>query len=45
MGVNRFEDKETLQFLRYAFASNGEPKAGYYAASGRIYLSQLKHQT
>jgi four helix bundle protein len=32
-------DKETLQFLRYAFASNGELKAGYYAASGRNYFS------
>ena len=24
-----------MQFLRYAFASNGELKAGYYAAEGR----------
>ena len=44
-GFLRRRDRESLQFLRYAFASNGEPKAGYYAASGRIYLSQLKHQT
>jgi hypothetical protein len=25
--------------LRYAFASNGELKSGYYAAQGRNYLS------
>ena len=28
-----------LQFLRYSFASNGELKAGYYAADGRRYIS------
>ena len=33
-GFLRRRDKETLQFLRYAFASNGELKAGYYVASG-----------
>ena len=38
-GFLRRRDKETLQFLRYAFASNGELKAGYYAAEGRKYLS------
>jgi hypothetical protein len=45
VGVNRFEDlrvwqaaKETMQFLRYAIASNGELKAGYYVADGRAYL-------
>jgi four helix bundle protein len=38
-GFLRRRDKETLQFLRYAFASNGELKAGYYAAAGRRYLS------
>jgi len=38
-GFLRRRDKETLQFLRYAFASNGELKSGYYAASGRSYLS------
>jgi hypothetical protein len=27
-----------MQFLRYAMASNGELKAGYYAAKGRAYL-------
>ncbi len=37
-GFLRRRDKETLQFLRYAFASNGELKAGYYAAGGRHYL-------
>ena len=35
----RRRDKETLQFLRYAFASNGELKSAYYAAQGRDYLS------
>ena len=38
-GFLRRRDKETLQFLRYAFASNGELKSGYYAAQGRNYLS------
>jgi four helix bundle protein len=38
-GFLRRRDKETLQFLRYAFASNGELKSGYYAASGRKYLT------
>ena len=28
-GFLRRRDKETLQFLRYAFASNGELKSGY----------------
>jgi four helix bundle protein len=36
-GFLRRRDKETLQFLRYSFASNGELKAGYHAASGRTY--------
>jgi four helix bundle protein len=39
-GFLRRRNKETLQFLRYAFSSNGELKAGYYAASGRHYLSE-----
>jgi four helix bundle protein len=39
-GFLRRRDKETLQFLRYSFASNGELKAGYYAASGRKYISE-----
>lgn len=38
-GFLRRRDKETLQFLRYAFASNGELKAGFYVAEGRHYLS------
>ena len=38
-GFLRRRDKETLQFLRYAFASNGELKAGYYAADGRQYIT------
>ena len=28
-----------MQFLRYVFASNGELKAGYYAADGRTYIT------
>jgi four helix bundle protein len=38
-GFLRRRDKETLQFLRYSLASNGELKAGYYAAEGRKYLA------
>ena len=38
-GFLRRLDKETSQFLRYAFASNGELKSGYYAAAGRKYLA------
>ena len=34
-GFLRRRDKETGQFLRYAIGSNGELKAGYYAAEGR----------
>jgi four helix bundle protein len=41
-GFLRRRDKETLQFLRYAFASNGELKSGYYAAEGRNYLSSAE---
>ena len=37
-GFLRRRDKETMQFLRYAIASNGELKAGYYIAEGRAYL-------
>jgi four helix bundle protein len=37
-GFLRRRDRETMQFLRYAMASNGELKAGYYAAKGRAYL-------
>jgi four helix bundle protein len=35
----RRRDKEMLQFLRYSYASNGELKAGYYAADGRKYIA------
>jgi len=41
-GFLRRRDKETAQFLRYAFASNGELKAGYYAAEGRSYTTQAE---
>src|SRR5262249_1947147 len=34
-GFLRRRNKETLQFLRYAFSSNGELKSAYYAANGR----------
>jgi four helix bundle protein len=34
-GFLRRRDKETMQFLRYAIASNGELKAGFYLAEGR----------
>jgi four helix bundle protein len=37
-GFVRRRDRETKQFLRYAMASNGELKAGLYAAEGRAYL-------
>ena len=38
-GFLRRRDKETKQFLRYAIASNGELKAGFYMAEGRAYLA------
>ena len=38
-GFLRRRDKETAQFLRYAFASNGELKSGYYACEGRQYIT------
>jgi four helix bundle protein len=41
-GFLRRKDKETMQFLRYAFASNGEVKAGYYASQGRNYISRAE---
>jgi four helix bundle protein len=34
----RRRDGQTAQFLRYAFASNGELKSAYYAAEGPNYL-------
>jgi len=43
-GFLRRQDRETRQFLRYAFASNGEVKAAYYAAEGRAYLSSADLQ-
>lgn len=41
-GFLRRRDKETAQFLRYSFASNGELKAGYYAADGRRYITETE---
>jgi four helix bundle protein len=41
-GFLRRRNKETLQFLRYAFASNGELKAAYYAGEGRKYLASAE---
>ena len=41
-GFLRRRDKETLQFLRYAFASNGELKSGYYVAEGRRYIASTE---
>ena len=38
-GFLRRRDRETKQFLRYAMASNGELKAGFYVAEGRAYLA------
>ena len=43
-GFLRRRDKETMQFLRYAFASNGELKAAYYIAAGRGYLTAAETQ-
>ena len=41
-GFLRRRDKETLQFLRCSFASNGELKACYYAADGRRYITVVE---
>jgi four helix bundle protein len=41
-GFLRRRDPETLQFLRYSFASNGELKSGCYAATGRKHLSETE---
>jgi four helix bundle protein len=41
-GFLRRRDRETLPFLRYSFASNGELKAGYYAAEGRKYIGPIE---
>src|SRR5579859_5051238 len=43
-GFLRRNDREMRQFLRYAFAANGEVKATYYAAEGRRYLSSTEAQ-
>ena len=40
-GFLRRRDKETMQFLRYAIASNGELKAGYYVAEGRACIAKM----
>ena len=44
-GFLRRRDKETKQFLRYAMASNGELKAGFYVAEGRAYLATAEMAT
>ena len=41
-GFLRRRDKETLNFLRYSFASNGELKAAYYAAESRKYMESTE---
>ena len=41
-GFLRRLDGETSQFLRYAFASNGELKAAYYAAQCRKYVESTE---
>jgi four helix bundle protein len=41
-GFVRRRDKETLQFLRYSAASNGELRACYYAAHGRQYIDDAE---
>ena len=38
-GFLRRRDKETLNLLRYSYASNGELKSGYYACEGRNYIT------
>lgn len=38
-GFLRRRDGETLNFLRYSMASNGELKSGFYAAETRKFLS------
>jgi four helix bundle protein len=41
-GFLRRRDKETMSFLRYSYASNGELKAGYYACEGRNYITSME---
>jgi four helix bundle protein len=38
-GFLRRSDPDTLKFLRYSLASNGELKSGYYAAQDREYMT------
>lgn len=38
-GFLRRRDKETMQFLRYSIASNGELRACFYLADGRHYIT------
>ena len=41
-GFLRRSDPDTLKFLQYSIASNGELKAGYYLAEDRKYISVLE---
>ena len=41
-GFLRRRDKETMNFLRYSYASNGELKAAYYACEGRNYITSAE---
>ena len=41
-GFLRHRDKEFLQFLRIAAASNGEVRSCYYAAHGRKYIDDTE---
>ena len=41
-GFLRRRDGETLQFLRYAFASNGELKSAYYVSRTRKYITDAE---
>lgn len=41
-GFLRRSDPDTLKFLRYSIASNGEVKSGYYAAEDRKYVTPVE---
>jgi four helix bundle protein len=41
-GFLRRRDKETMNFLRYSYASNGELKAAYYVCEGRKYIATVE---
>lgn len=41
-GFLRRRDPDTLKFLRYSKASNGELKSGYYAAEDRKYIDSAE---